>query len=217
VARVNRFAVLVDVRGKETLAHLPNSGRLGELLVPGARVWVIPQPSELRRTAWDLALVDAGGELVSVDSRMANLLVAAGLACGAFSELCDYPVWRCEVRVGASRLDFMLQSESGSCFVEAKNVTLVQDRRALFPDAPTLRGARHLRELTRCVLEGDRAAVLFIVQRGDADSFSPNRPADPPFASALEEAAARGVVVAAYRSQITLSGMRLGQPIPVYL
>jgi len=209
--------VLVDLAGTEALAHLPNSGRLGELLVAGAPVWLVPQPSAFRRTAWDLVLVDAAGQLVSVDSRMANLLVAAGLADGAFEELRDYPTWRREVRVGESRLDFLLSGESGACFVEAKNVTLVQNGRALFPDAPTLRGARHLRELTRCVVDGDRAAVLFIVQRADAESFSPNAPADPPFASALEEAARAGVLVQAYRCGVTLQGMTLGRQIPVRL
>lgn len=217
VGRLNRFAALVEINEVQVPAHLPNSGRLGELLLRGARVWLVPRPSALRRTAWDLALVEAAGTLIGVDSRMANLLVASGLAGGSFGPLCSYSTWRREVRLGASRLDFMLQGDDGRCYVEAKNVTLVRDGCALFPDAPTLRGARHLRELTECVLAGERAAAIFVILRSDADRFSPNALADPPFTAALFEAARAGVAVSAYRCEVSLARIALGAEIPVCL
>ncbi len=217
VGRPNRFTALVAIDEAQVAVHVPNTGRLGELLVRGARVWLVPRPSALRRTAWDLALVEAEGTLIGVDSRMANGVVASGLALCSFEPLGSYSTWRREVRLGASRLDFMLQGDDRRCYVEVKNVTLVRDGCALFPDAPTIRGTRHLRELTECVLAGDRAAAVFIILRSDAGRFSPNALADPPFAAALREAAQAGVAVSAYRCEMSLTGVALGAEIPVCL
>jgi sugar fermentation stimulation protein A len=215
--RLNRFSALVELDETSTVAHLPNSGRLGELLTPGARAWLVPKPVAHRRTAWDLLLVEYLGRLVSVDARLPNNLVAAALAARALPQLAHLPNCRAEVSAGASRLDFLLWNGEERCFVEVKSVTLVVNRRAIFPDAPTLRGARHLRELAQLVGEGHQAAVLFIVQRDDAQEFAPHDAADPVFAEALRAAARSGVDVRAYRCGITLEGMALGDEIPVVL
>lgn len=218
IRRENRFRVSVRVHGAETAAHLANSGRLRELLQPGASAWLIAREGAARKTAYDLALVEHEGALVSVDARLPNRLFAEALAahwppCGAG------PVQvQPEPRLGASRVDFCLTSPQARCWVEVKSVTLVRGGLALFPDAPTLRGARHLRELA-AALQGDseQAAVVFVVQRGDATCFAPNRETDPAFARALAEAAQAGVAVRAYGCRVHLDEIAMDAELPVQL
>lgn len=214
--RTNRFAALVDVSGHATLVHVANTGRLGELLVPGVTVWLADASREGRRTLWDLVIVEHGDQLVSVDSRLPNHLVRIALGEGAIPMLAGYPGCRAEVSYGSSRFDFRLDGAAGTCFVETKGVTLVVDGCARFPDAPTTRGARHLRELAGYAREGGSAAVIFIVQRADAVGFSPNA-SDPDFAHALRQAAGDGVRVAAFRCTVTTEAITLGDELPVSL
>ena len=218
IRRENRFRVAVRVDGLETAAHLANSGRLRELLQPGVPVWLTSVEGAARKTHYDLALVEHEGALVSVDARLPNRLFAEALAahwldCGAG------PVQvQAEARLGASRLDFRLSTVEARCWVEVKSVTLVRDGLALFPDAPTLRGARHLRELA-AALQGcqERAAVVFLVQRDDAQCFAPNSDADPAFARALAEAAHAGVAVRAYGCRVSLREIVVAGELPVQL
>jgi sugar fermentation stimulation protein A len=228
IRRENRFRAAVRVAGAETSAHVANSGRLRELLVPGSAVWLVPVESETRKTAprktgYDLALVESQGALVSVDARLPNRLFAEALA-GRWPDCEGRPVTVMpEARRGESRLDFVLSSGERRCWVEVKSVTLVREGLALFPDAPTLRGARHLRELADAIAdrdvgaEGDRAAVVFIVQRGDATRFAPNAETDPAFARALTEAARAGVAVRAFGCRVDLGGIVLANELPVQL
>ena len=215
--RLNRFAALVEIDGAETQVHVANSGRMRELFVEGRRVFLRPVDGDHRKTAFDLALVDLGDTLASADARLPNTLVHEALLEGRLSELVGYCQFAREVVYGESRLDLELRGSMGRCLVEAKSVTLVEGGTGLFPDAPTTRGAKHVRSLSRAVQEGYRAAVVFVVQRYDADALAPNDPADPEFGVALREAAAQGVEVYAYRCHVTTEAVTLSEPLQVRL
>jgi sugar fermentation stimulation protein A len=219
VERLNRFAVAVAVGGETFRAHLPNSGRLRELLVPGAPVLLAPRPGPGRSTPYDLALVRQGTEWVSVDARLPNRLFWEALEEGRLSAWRGARVLQAEVRHGGSRLDFLVEGpEPGvRTWVEVKSVTLVQEGYGLFPDAVTARGTRHLEELAAALAQGDRAAVVFVVQQGDARAFRPHWEADPLFARRLAEVAEKGVQVLAYRCQVSPEEVRLAEPLPVRL
>ncbi len=217
LCRLNRFAALVEVGGRRTLAHVANSGRLRELFVPGARVYLQASGGAGRRCPYDLVLVRAGGTLVSADARLPNALVAEALGAGRLPPLRGFGPARAEVQHGRSRLDFVLERPGRRCLVEAKSVTLVEGGVALFPDAPTSRGRRHLDTLARARRRGIAAAVVFVIQRGDAERFRPNVTADPAFARALNRAAAAGVRILAYRCRVTRRKIVITAPIPVEL
>lgn len=200
VQRLNRFVAQVEIDGAVLEAHVPTSGRLGELLLPGAPVQVRKGTGSKRKTAWDLMLVKTGDTWVSLDSRLPNYLVAQLLAEGKLPPFAGARDIKAEYVFGESRLDFAFTDGDGQrTLVEVKSVTLVEEGLAMFPDAPTSRGARHLRELAQAVGEGYRAAVLFIVQRDDATEFAPNWRTDPAFAQALAEAEAAGVEIYAWK------------------
>ncbi|MGB3943342.1 MAG: DNA/RNA nuclease SfsA, partial [Methanothrix sp.] len=183
--------------------HLPNPGRLKELLVPGAELLLRPaRYPDRRKTKFDVFAAVAGGETVIVDSRAANQILGVAFAAGEVPEFEGYELVRSEPARGKSRLDFLLKGERPA-IVEVKSCTLVRGETALFPDAPTERGRRHLRELAGAVCEGYRAAIVFVVMKGDASTLRPNDETDPAFAAALREAAAWGVeaiaIIARYR------------------
>ncbi len=217
IKRLNRFAALVDVDRREYLAHVPNSGRMGELLVPGCRALLAPVPAgAARKTAYDLALVDiGGGALCSVDARLPNKLMAEAMAEGRLPPFAAYPEAHPEQAFGESRLDFLLTGPEGSCYVETKSVTLVEDGVGLFPDAPTLRGVKHLHSLMEAVEAGHRAAVVFVIQRGDVGAFTPHYAADPLLGATLRRAAEAGVSVYAYRCAVDEGSVSLGDMVGV--
>ena len=218
IKRLNRFAALVDVDKREYMAHVPNSGRMHELLVPGFRVLLIPAPEgTTRKTAFDLALVDIGHTLSSADARLPNKLVAEAIREGRLPQFAEYPHVRPESTFGESRLDFFLEGPEGSCYVETKSVTLVEDGVGLFPDAPTLRGVKHLHSLMAAMDAGHRAGVMFVIQRADADAFAPHDTADPLLGETLRAAMARGVEVWAYRCRVDERSIALSDEIPVLL
>ena len=218
IKRLNRFAALVDVDRREHLAHVPNSGRMRELLVPGYRVLLVPAPeSTARKTEYDLALVDTGGSLSSADARLPNKLVAEAIAAGRLPQFHQYPLVRPEKVFGESRLDFLLEGPEGSCYVETKSVTLVEDGVGLFPDAPTLRGVKHLHSLMAALEEGHEAAVIFVIQRADAEAFAPHDTADPLLGTTLRQAISAGVDARAYRCRVTERDISLADEVPVQL
>ena len=218
IKRLNRFAALVDVERREYLCHVPNSGRMEELLVPGFRVLMVPAPEGTqRKTSFDLALVDTGGALSSADARLPNKLVAESLARKRMPQFDHYSVVRGEQVFGDSRLDFLLDGPHGRCYVETKSVTLVEDGIGLFPDAPTIRGVKHLRSLMAARDAGHDAAVLFVIQRADADAFAPHDVADPLLGTTLREARDAGVAIWAYRCNVTESSIELADAVPVLL
>lgn len=221
--RPNRFVIHAEVERAPgahvgVVAHLPDPGRLRELLVPGARMGLRPEPpSPTRTTRWTAMLVrdPADREWISLNTTVPNRLVRRALATGVLPEFAGWRLGRPEVRLGSSRIDFLLEGDAGRrLYVEAKSVTLVQDGVALFPDAVTARGARHLEELIRAIQEGHQAAVLFVLQRADASRVLAARSIDPVFSDALARAEAAGVRVLARRCSVTWEGIELGGPVP---
>lgn len=217
VKRLNRFAALVEVAGQEVMVHVANSGRLEELLVPGYRMLLRPMSGDHRKCRYDLALVDVGSVLVSADARLPNALLAEALAQDKLPEFQGYTSVRREVVFGESRLDLLLDGPDGSCYVEAKSVTLVVDGVAWFPDAPTARGVKHLNHLARAVGLGHRAAVVFVIQREDARALAPYDSHDPEFGATLRRSVAAGVEAYAYRCRVTESELTLADRVPVEL
>lgn len=217
--RPNRFAALVRLAldGREVMVHVANSGRMHELLREGNRVLLAPAQGDRRKTSFDLALVDLDGVLVSADARLPGALVAEALGRGLLAPFRGYAVARREVVVGESRLDLLLEGRPGLCYVEVKSATLVEMGVGLFPDAPTIRGRKHVDSLVKAVQEGHRAAIVFVVQRRDVERFRPNDAADPDFGRVLREATKRGVEAYAYRCHVTRKAIEIESSIPVLL
>ncbi len=214
VRRANRFRVEVLLDGPIS-AYLPNSGRMRELIYPGARAYVSPAARRRARTSYDLLLVEQGDLLVSVDSRLPNQLVAQALQHRCLPEVGKPTSVRSEVRWDRSRFDFALSWGLQEGLLEVKSVTKVVDGVGRFPDAVTSRGDRHLKELMVARSRGLRAIVLFVVQRADAQAFGPDWEADPLFSATLVQASAAGVEIYARRCRVFLHQVQLEDPLPV--
>jgi len=199
--RPNRFLALVQVNGAIVPCFLPNPGRLHELLVPDVKVILKEAPKGDRKTLYDLIGVWANGQKISVDSRVPNQLLLEALRNRELGEFSTYPVVKPEWSFGHTRFDFLLTDGIEKCLLEVKSCTLVEEGRALFPDVPTERGRRHVLDLIEARRKGYRACVLFLVQRTDAQRFSPNDVMDPEFGRTLRRAATEGVEVYAYSSE----------------
>ena len=217
IRRMNRFLAVANIRGQETAVHVANSGRLRELFVPGAEIWLKPAARPGRKTAYDLALVKADGVLVSADARLPNSLVAEAVEDGKLAGHQGPMRVTRESTFGESRFDLLLESEGERRYVEVKSCTLVESGVGLFPDSPTTRGARHLNTLAEAVEAGCRASVLFIAQRPDASAFATNDDADPGLALAFQNAVARGVDAYAFNCRVTLHEVVLDQRLPIVL
>lgn len=215
--RLNRFLATVEVDGHEVGVHVANSGRMYEMLVPGCRVLIKHCPGPGRKTSYDLALVDMGPTLASADARLPNTLVAEALAQRRMPQFAKYPWVRREVTFGESRLDLMLEGPDGLCYVETKSVTLVVDGVGLFPDSPTTRGVKHMNSLVLAKQAGHRAAVVFVIQRNDCESFAPHYEADPEFGEALRRGIAAGVEAYAYNCRVTEKEVTLWRSLPLRL
>jgi sugar fermentation stimulation protein A len=201
--RPNRFLAFVRVQNMILPSFLPNPGRMHELLTPGTEVVLREVLKENRKTDYDLIGVLYNGQMVSVDSRVPNKLVLEALKNRDIKELSEYNTIKPEYGYGHTRFDFFLANEQGRCLLEVKSCTLVKDGVAMFPDAKTERGRRHVTDLVKAKKEGYRACVLFIVQRTDANVFAPNDETDPEFGKVLRDAALEGVEVYAYKVEIS--------------
>lgn len=189
-----------------------------ELLKPGAAVHVAPvDAGAARKTRYDLTLVEYGGELVSVDSRLPPRLIAETVERGRAVELGGYDRIHREVRLGESRVDMLLSHEAGKLYIETKSVNKVEDHAALFPDAATVRGTKHLRSLLAAVKSGHRAAVVFVIQRGDAERLIPDEESDPRFCETLRRAVDGGVEALAYRCSVSRSEIRIHGRVTIVL
>lgn len=215
VRRLNRFAALVRVEGREERVHVRNSGRLRELLTPGRPVLLEPASTAARRTRFTLALVRTSHGCVSVDAHLPNTLMEAGLRAGTVPGCRGYRWLRREPTIGRNRADFLLARGRRSCLVEVKSVTLVERGLARFPDAPTARGRAHLEHLIDARRRGMAATVLFVIQRSDAAAFAPNDRTDPAFSRMLARAVRAGVAVRAFTCRVTRRSVRLDRCVPV--
>jgi sugar fermentation stimulation protein A len=219
--RPNRFLIRCRIPGhdEDQEVHMADPGRLRELLVPGARLWVHPAASPTRRTRWTAVLVETpgGGGVVGLRTTLPNDLVRRALEEGALPEFEGCALRKAEWTHGRSRFDFLLDGPEGRPLaLEVKGVTLVEDGVARFPDAVTARGARHVRELAAMAAEGKRdAAILFVLQRDDAASIEAARTIDPGFAEALDRAREAGVRLLGRRCRVSLEAVELAEPVAV--
>jgi sugar fermentation stimulation protein A len=220
VRRYKRFLADVELAGGEIVTvHCPNPGRMAGLDAAGLRVWLKAAPAG-RTLAYGLELVEADGVLVGINTGRPNALVQEALELDLIPELRGYARRRAEVRYGSerSRIDVLLDDDTrGRCWVEVKNVHWKVDRFARFPDAVTSRGAKHLRELQAQLAIGERAVMLYVVQRDDCEVFGLADRTDPVYARACRQAAAAGVEVIAYACDVGLGAIRLHRAMPVDL
>ena len=214
LARPNRFIAHVEMDGQTKIVHVKNTGRCRELLPVGAEVWCQKSDNPNRKTKYDLITVRKGGRLINMDSQAPNIAVKEWLLSGGLGAVENV---RSETTHGDSRFDFSFTLNGKQCFLEVKGVTLENDGICVFPDAPTERGAKHLRGLQKCVEEGFCGYVLFVIQMSDVKHLHPNDVTDPDFGKALREAAAAGVQVLAVDCAVTEDSMIIRNFVPVLL
>ena len=216
LARPNRFIAHVELEGGTQICHVKNTGRCRELLVPGARVYLEDfGPDTRRKTRYDLIAVEKGDLLINMDSQAPNKAVGEFLRAGGLWEAPT--LVRPETKWGNSRFDFYLEQGDRKAFLEVKGVTLEEKGLALFPDAPTLRGVKHLEELAAAAKAGYEAYALFLIQMKGVRTFRPNWALHPQFGQALADAAAAGVTALAYDCRVTPDSMVLDAPVPLDL
>jgi sugar fermentation stimulation protein A len=218
VSRYKRFFADVALDDGRTLtAHCPNPGSMLGMNAPGSVVWLSRSDDPKRKLAHTLELIEVDGALIGVNTLLPNRLVAEALACGDITELAGYATMRREVKYGEnSRVDFLLEApDRPACWVEVKSVTLSRDAGlAEWPDCVSARGARHVAELEALVARGDRAVVLFLVQRNDCDRFALADDLDPAFGRAFAQAIAGGVEILVYGCEVGADRIGLSKRIP---
>ena len=217
IKRYKRF--LADVQldtGKIVTAHCPNSGSMTGCNTPGSEVLLSLSDNPSRKLKYTWELVSVQGYWVGINTARPNSLVREAIESGMVIELQGYPVIRPEVPYGKnSRIDLLLSGSDGYCYVEVKNVTLKEGDSALFPDAVTTRGQKHLRELMEVVRNGSRGVIFLVVQRGDCLSLSPADVIDPEYGRLLREAVRKGVEAVAYQALVTPEKILLVRPLPI--
>jgi len=216
--RPNRFIAVVEIGGRTERVHVKNTGRCRELLIPGCGVYLEKSDAPGRKTAFDLIAVEkrteSGTRLVNMDSMAPNRAAGEWLAGGALGQLQNL---RAEVRAGDSRFDFAAEQDGRRMYVEVKGCTLEEDGVARFPDAPTARGSKHVRELARLAGEGCRCIILIVIQMKGVHVFRPNHRTDPAFAEALRSAEAAGVEILAVDCRVVPGEVVIDGPVPVDL
>ncbi len=213
--RPNRFVARCEMEDQLLTVHVKNTGRCRELLIPGARVWLTKSQNPARKTAFDLVTVEKGARLINMDSAAPNAAFGEFARSGLF--LPQTEAVRSEVRYGASRFDFCLQAGGQTHYVEVKGVTLEEDGIVRFPDAPTERGIKHLKELQAAAAAGFGAHVVFVIQMAGVRHFEPNDRTHPAFGAALREASQNGVSIHAYACAVTPDSMTLAEKVPICL
>ena len=214
LSRPNRFIALCLVNGVEERCHVKNTGRCKELLVPGCTVVLSEEDGQGRKTKYDLVAVYKGEMLVNMDSQAPNRVFGEFAASGNFiGDVSVYP----ECTHGRSRLDFYMEQGERKIFCEIKGVTLENGGVCAFPDAPTERGRKHLRELTALAGEGYECCAVFVVQMEGMRCLVPNEKTDPEFAVCMRTAANAGVKLLAYECAVQEQSMSILRPIPVAL
>ena len=214
LARPNRFVAHVQIGGAMQICHVKNTGRCRELLPAGAEVWCQESDNPGRKTKYDLITVRKGSRLINMDSQAPNAAAKEWLLAGGLGPIENL---KAEATHGDSRFDFSFTKDGRTCFLEVKGVTLETEGVCAFPDAPTERGAKHLRGLTALAREGYGAYVLFVIQMAEVKYIHPNDATDPAFGKALREAAANGVKVLAVDCDVTIDSMTIGSLVEVKL
>ncbi len=218
IKRPNRFQAYVNIDGVETIVHVPNTGRCKEILIPGCTVILRQEDNPNRKTKYDLIAGYKNGILINIDSQIPNKVVEEALKEKKIKPLNKYDIVQREKTFGNSRFDFKLTDKLGNeCYVEVKGVTLEDDGKAMFPDAPTERGKKHLLELIEVKKTGRDAVVIFLIQMENVKYFTPYDIRDKAFSEALAFAEKSGVSVMAYNCKLGENFITLHNPVPVVL
>lgn len=213
--RLNRFIAKIEINGEETFAHVKNTGRCKELLVPNATVYVSHSDRENRKTKYDLIGVVKGDRLINMDSQAPNKVVQEWLKKGDYFK--DLTLIRPEKTYGKSRFDFYIEAKDQKAFIEVKGCTLEENGEIRFPDAPTERGVKHIQELTEALKEGYNAYIIFVIQMKDVLYFTPNDSTHKAFGDALRMANRAGVKILAMDCHVTVDSLELGEFVEVRL
>ncbi|MCK4867923.1 MAG: DNA/RNA nuclease SfsA [Alphaproteobacteria bacterium] len=221
--RYKRFLSDIELEtGQEIVAHCANPGSMMGLAEPGSEVWLSPNTNPKAKLDWRWELVRVGGDLVCINTAHANRVGEEAIGAGEIPELAGYASLRREVKYGQnSRIDILLEDDARPpCYVEIKSVTLrrpdgAHPGAAEFPDSVTKRGAKHLAELANMVDSGARAAMLYLVQRGDCDHFRLAADIDPAYAAAMADARARGVEALCHECGVTSRGIEIARPMKI--
>lgn len=216
IQRINRFIAEVIVDDKLERVHVKNTGRCKELFIEGQKIYLQLADNPNRKTKYSLISIYKGNMLVNVDSQVPNQVIFDAIKKGLLDEFQDIDVLKREYTYGHSRFDLYYKRRSGQeGFIEIKGVTLEKEGYATFPDAPTTRGTKHVKELNQAVKEGYESYVIFLIQLKPVKHFTPNTAMDPEFSSALHKAAISGVKILAFESQVTFDSIHLGKARPV--
>lgn len=221
IRRYKRFLadIRLDGQGEVITAHTPNTGSMKGCSTPGSPALVAPADKPGRKLRWDWEQVNVGGVWIGVRPSLANDLAEEAIRGGIITELEGYPILRREVAYGSqgSRVDLVLEDGDRRAFVEVKSVSLAEGGIGYFPDAVSARGTKHLQELMEVAAGGDRAALLFVIQRGDVGEVRPADDIDPLYGQTLRQAAAAGVELLAYSVALSPQEIAISQRVPVVL
>ena len=217
--RYKRFLADVQLPDQQPMTvHCPNSGSMLGCSDPGSPVIISRSDNPNRKYPWTLEMIQSQGIWIGINTSMTNKLVHEALLNGTIDNFGSITKITPEKKVSQkSRLDFLLESAQGLTYLEVKNCSLAQNQTAIFPDAVTARGTKHLVELMHLAHQGFAAAVLFCIQRGDVDSFAPAAAIDPVYAQTLQQAAKEGVQVLAYLAEVTPEAVTVTRQVPVYV
>jgi sugar fermentation stimulation protein A len=215
LSRPNRFIAQINLDGIKVAAHVKNTGRCKELLVPNAKIVLQKSNNFERKTGYDLVAVWKNRQLINIDSQVPNKVFLEYLQSGRYMEGITFI--KPEVKYCSSRFDFYVEAGARKIFLEVKGVTLEEDGVVMFPDAPTERGVKHLNELIRCTKEGYEAQVVFVIQMNNVCYFRPNNKTHPAFGEALVAAKKAGVNITALDCVITKNTLKIGKTVPIKL
>jgi sugar fermentation stimulation protein A len=219
IQRINRFIAEVELEGHVIQVHVKNTGRCAELFIKGVTVYLEPAKNPDRKTKYSLVAIIKNGILINIDSQIPNAVAQEALENNFyFKEMMGEVTYiRREVTYQKSRFDIYYENEHTGAkgFIEVKGVTLEEEGIAMFPDAPTLRGTKHIRELMDSVREGYQSYILFVIQMKGVHVFKPNNRTDPAFSKTLMEAGKNGVKILCFDSIVTPDSILLDQEIPV--
>jgi sugar fermentation stimulation protein A len=213
IKRLNRFVAIVEIDGNEETVHVKNTGRCGELLIKGAKIYLQYVDKESRKTKYSLISILKGDNLFNIDSQVPNKVIEDALRNNKIKGLKDLDFLKREQTYGNSRFDFYFEKDNRKGYIEVKGVTLENNGEAKFPDAPTSRGTKHVNELVEAKKDGYESYIFFLLQFKGANSFSTNREMDPTFAKAVDEAVENDVKVLVYDSVVKKDSIIISEEI----
>ncbi len=215
IERPNRFVAFVEIGGKRTMVHVKNTGRCKELLVPGAEVYLQHAPSSKRKTDYSMISVKKGELFINIDSQAPNHVVYEAILSEKIHMFKKPDLLKKEVAYGTSRFDLYFESYPHKGFIEVKGVTLEENGTAMFPDAPTNRGTRHVLEIMDAVKAGYQGFIIFLIQMKGVHSFIPNNITDPAFSEALKQASENNVKILSYDCNVSEDSIEISESVSI--